>query len=234
MSDGAALSVLDWWAEAGVDTMIDEIPRDWLAAPAAAESAAPSPAAVAPAPPPVAALPTDLAGFRRWLLSDAGVPGPPARRLDAAGDPASATMLVIDMPEADDLAAGALLSGEAGALFDRMLVAIGLDRAAIYLAPFAPARPATGRIGDADCAALALLMRHHLALVRPQRLLLLGDGPARALTGLPLAQARGAVRQVESAAGTIPAIASFHPRFVLGRPDYRRPAWADLQLFMAL
>ena len=35
-----ALSALDWWREAGVDTLVDEEPRDWLRAPAKAQPAA--------------------------------------------------------------------------------------------------------------------------------------------------------------------------------------------------
>lgn len=240
MSDGLALSALDWWAEAGVDTIVGDLPHDWLAtarpaapAPPAFESAAPVEMPAAPAPA-RAAMPATLDDFRRWLLTDAGVPGPAIGRIDAAGDPATGTMVILDMPEAADRASGRLLSGDVGVLFDRMLAAMKMDRAAIYIAPFAPMRPAAGRIGDADCAALGILMRHHIALAAPRRLLLLGDAPARALTGMPLAQARGETRSIEIAGTAIPAIASFHPRFVQERPDYRKPAWADLQLFMAL
>jgi len=32
MADSVALSALDWWAEAGVDTLADDLPRDWLTA----------------------------------------------------------------------------------------------------------------------------------------------------------------------------------------------------------
>jgi DNA polymerase len=234
VTDGLALSALDWWMEAGVDTIVDELPHDWLKAdrPAAPEITASAP--IATAAPTVAALPTTLADFRAWLLADAGVPGPAGARIDVTGDPAIGTMVILDMPEADDRATGTLLSGDAGALFDRMLAAMKLDRAAIYLVPFSPARPATGRLNDADCAALARLMRHHIALAAPKRLLLLGDAPAKALLGKPLAQARGPGQSIEIAGASVPTAASFHPRFVLGRPDYRKPAWEDLQLFMAL
>lgn len=233
MTDGLALSALDWWAEAGVDTIVDDLPHDWLKAD---RPTAPVPASSAPAatPAPAAALPATLADFRAWLLTDAAVPGPVTARIDVTGDPASGTMVILDMPETDDRATGTLLSGDAGALFDRMLAAMKLDRTAIYLVPFAPARPATGRLGDADSIALARLMRHHIALAAPKRLLLLGDAPAKALLGKPLAQARAPGQSIEIGGASVPAAASFHPRFVLGRPDYRKPAWEDLQLFMAL
>jgi DNA polymerase len=237
VSDGLALSALDWWMEAGVDTIVDDLPHDWLSTARPVMSEAPSAAATAPvvsAPAAADALPATLAEYRRWLIAEAPIPGQPDARIDAMGDPATGTMVIVDMPEADDRASGNLLSGEAGALFDRMLAAMKLDRAAIYMVPFSPARPAIGRLSESDCSILAPLMRHHIALAAPQRLLLMGDAPARALLGKPLAQARGETHSMEIAGITIPTIASFHPRFVLERPDYRKPAWADLQMFMAL
>jgi DNA polymerase len=233
--DGLALSALDWWQEAGVDTIVDDLPHDWLSAIAAREPARTATADAAPVPVPAApALPNTLAEYRRWLLADAPLAGPAAARIDALGDPATATMVILDMPEAGDRASGTLLSGDVGALFDRMLAAMKLTREAIYMAPFSPARPATGRLGESDHAALAPLMRHHIALAAPKRLLVLGDAPAKAMLGMPLAQARMETRRIDIAGVPIPTIASFHPRFVLERPDYRKPAWADLQLFMAL
>lgn len=226
MEDRLAISALDWWREAGVDTFVEDDPRDWLAAtaPVRAEPAAPPPAE-APA-----ALPDDLGAFRRFLLADASIPGPPAARIDATGDPASGAMLVLDMPEASDRAEGRLLSGEVGQLFDKMLAAMGLSRETAYMAPLSPARSASGRLTPETIAALAPLMRHHVALARPKRLLLLGDAPARALLGLGCVEARGRTHDVDG----IPAIVSFHPRLLLQTPARKAAAWADLQLFMAL
>lgn len=260
MSEGAALgalSVLDWWREAGVDTLADDMPRDWLAKamplPRAKDAASPlpfrggigggeSPATRAPSSggPALAPegegpqdLPADLPAFRRWLLEDPSLPFAPRLRHDAAGDPARGCMVVVDMPEAADRGAGALLTGEAGARFDRMLAAIGLDRDALYLAPFSPARPATGRLDKPAATLLERLMRHHIALAAPARLLLLGEAAVCALTGVPVHEARGRVHRVEAGARAIPAVASFAPRLVEG-PDFRRRAWADLQAFKAL
>jgi DNA polymerase len=247
MDDRLALSALNWWEEAGVDTFVDEEPRDWLAqptqpAPSLSVSAPDrsAPAATSPQAPvgkviaPPAALPSDLAVFRRFLLQDASVPGPTAARLDATGDPASGAMLILDMPELGDRAAGHLLSGDVGALFDKMLGAMGLSRETAYLAPLSPARSASGRLTPEMIAALGALMRHHVALVRPKRLLLLGDAPTRALLGLGCVEARGRRHEFSGTDGPIPAIASFHPRLLIQTPDRKKAAWADLQLFMAL
>ncbi len=237
MVDGVALSALDWWAEAGVDVLVDDAPRDWLApAPAIERSPVPGVPASAPTPlpTPATALPADLAAFRAWLLIDAAVPGPVAARLDAIGDPAQGDVVVVDMPEAEDRAAGALLSGEVGTLFDRMLGAIGLARASVYLLPLSPARPSIGRLREADLTALTPLLHHHLGLAAPRRLLLLGDAPAQALLRAPAARARDAVHQVEIGGRQVATVASFAPRMVHQSRDYRQPVWADLQRFIAL
>lgn len=228
MLDETALSALGWWEEAGVDTLVDDTPRNWLAPAVLPTRAADAPAAAA------TALPADLAAFRAWLLADASVPGATGGRIDAAGDPALGTMIVVDMPEAADRTARTLLGGEAGALFDKMLAAMGLAREGLYLAPLAPARPASGRLDAEQSATLARLMRHHLALVAPRRLLLLGDAAIHALLGQPCAAARGKVHALAHDGGTTQAVASFHPRFLVQTPDRKAASWADLKLFMAL
>lgn len=212
-----------------MEALADEEPRDWLARPAPRAIEQPV-AAPAPQEQP---LPSDLPAFRAWLLADASVPGLPRARHDAVGDPAGGCMVVADMPEPCDRGTARLLTGEAGALFDRMLAAIGLGRDAIYLAPFAPARPASGKLDKAACATLERLMRHHLALAAPKRVLLLGDAPVCALLGCSVSQARGRVYQLQLGPRTIPAVASFPPRLVQGA-ELRRSAWADLQAFREL
>jgi uracil-DNA glycosylase family 4 len=239
--DGLAHSISDWWAQAGVDTFVDETPRDWLAAVRPAPSVEASSAAVvaAPVPPPRAALPADLGDFRAWLLADPSIPGRPAARLDAQGDAANGIMILVDMPETEDRAAGRLLSGAAGALLDRMLVAMGLSRDAIYLASFSPARPASGMLDPAAIAQLLVPLRHHLALAAPKKLLLMGEAPAQALLGLGSQAARGRAHAIDLADRSLPVIATFPPRFIVQATeadlkDRRTRVWEDLQLFMKL
>jgi len=233
MTEGLALSALDWWNEAGVDTLVDESPRDWLQSPMAPAVARPEPKAVpGPSAP---AFPTDLTEYRRWLLSDAAVPGPAPARLDAVGDPSSGVVIVVDMPEAEDRAAGSLLSGEVGARFDRMIGMIGLDRTKAYILPFTPARPTTGKVSAPDQANLRKLLDHHLGLVGPTKLLLLGDTVSQALFALPLARARGPARPLRVGERDIPAILSFPPRLVApGAAAFRQQARDDLLAFQAL
>lgn len=228
MASGWAASALSWWQEAGVDTLVDETPRDWL-----------NPKAAAPAPPlaastPAGTMPEDLGAFTAWLAETDTLPfaSDSAPRIAPAGDPKAGLMMLTDMPSAEDAAAGRLFSGEAGALFERMLAAIGYSRETIYLTPFSPIRPAVGRIDREGVAALAAIARHHVGLAAPRALLLFGDACARALLGEPMTAARGRWHALDTPAGPVRTLVTIRPQELLTQPKLKAHAWADLQMLM--
>lgn len=229
-------SAIGWWAEAGLDTIADEQPRDWLAAPArvARPTEGPAPAVSTPAAAvPAAVIPDNLDALRTLLATGDYAPqsAPPSRRIAPSGTPGAALMIVADIPDADD--AAALFTGETGRLFDAILAAIGVDRERIYLAPFSPARSA-GRIAPDQGEALAALMRRHVSLASPKALMVFGDEPARWLFGPEALQNRGGLREFNHDGGTVPAIATFHPRHLRRMPALKASAWADMRLLLGV
>lgn len=230
--DGAEAfhSMLGWWQLAGVDVTVDDIPRQWLRAPSAPISV-PDHAVSAPV---ADVLPSSLEALTTWLGSPEIFAELGARRIAPAGSAASGLMLLADMPDNEDMGGDVLISGTAGRLLDAMLGAIGRDRESIYLAPFAPGRPATGQLGPSLENELGRVARHHIALARPRGVLLLGDATIRALTGTGLAQARGSIHPINLDQATVPAIATFHPRFLLQQPARKADAWADLRMLMEI
>jgi DNA polymerase len=221
-----AASVLRWWSDAGVDVLLDEAPRDWLKPQSAAPAVAAAPLEVKGDAPP-----EQLGLFRAWLAESPTLPyaAPSAPRLCPSGDPESDLMILTDMPSSEDCAAGTLISGEAGRLFDRMLAAIGRGRETIYLAALSCLRSPDGRFntdGAKSCAALAC---HHAGLVQPKALLIFGDAASKALLGLPLAQARGKWHDLATHAGPVRALVTLPPSYLLNQPAAKAHAWADLQ-----
>lgn len=232
MSHADAASALQWWTDAGVDVLIDEAPHDWLRPKA---KAAPQ-IEVTPSAPaaPAEELPGQLNLFQAWLKDSDSLSfaSPSAPRVCPSGDPASGLMMITDMPAVEDCSAGTLLSGEVGRLFDRMLAAIGRDRASIYLASLACFRSPDGRFTDPAAAQCSTLARHHIGLVAPKAVLLLGDAASKALLGLPMMKARGRWHEISTHAGQVPAVVSFPPSYLLDQPSAKAAAWADLQLLM--
>ena len=239
----AARSVLAWWADAGVDVLIDEEPRDWLrpqpkaeAAPAVPLKAAPAARATPPAAPaPAAEAPPDqLNLFQAWLRESTALPyaAPAASRVCPSGDPASGLMILADMPTVEDCGTGALISGETGRLFDRMLAAIGRDRSSIYLAALSCLRSPDGRLATDAAKNCATLARHHIGLAEPRAVLLLGDACSKALLGLPMTQARGRWHEIVTQSGPVKALVTLSPGFLLSHPAHKKLAWADLQMLI--
>lgn len=231
---GEIESTIDWWREAGVDTIVADAPRGWLSTPKSpqpkiakagpAKKSAPQPADYGP-------MPGDIAEFRQWLhdaTSSQGAGNP----VDCIGDPASGLMILVDMPEQGDGDAGQLLSGDAGLLFDRMLAAIGRDRASIYLAPMTPSRPIGGSFDESQREFLAKSARHHIALAAPKQLLCMGDEPSRVFCGSNLNEARGSQHNFNHDGGSVTAIATFHPRFLLQQPKLKAQSWKDFQMLI--
>ena len=216
----AAAAALAWWIEAGVDVAVSETPRDWL-------KAAPTKVA-APVEAPSAVVHEDLSAFRHWLASEPGLPldSAGARRVLPHGAAGAAVMLLSDIPAMED--GEQPIGGEAWALMVRMLGAIGMGAEEAYSASLACFATPGAKLSAADLHSCAEIARKHVALVKPKRLILLGEGPTRALLGEKLPQARGRAHKVEG----VRTIATFHPRWLLQRPGDKGLAWRDLLLLM--
>ena len=221
LSRAEAASLLGWWLDAGVDAAVSEQPRDWLkpsVAPVVAPAEAPGPTQ----------LPETLEAFHAWLQAAQDLPldQPGARRILPHGRAEAEVMLISEFPAREDASDGKPIGGAAWQLMVKMLAAIGIGEAAAYSASLACFHLPAAKLDAEALDRCAELMSHHIALVKPKRLLLLGDAPARALIGHPLASARGKVHRIES----VPAVATFHPRFLLARPADKALAWRDLLL----
>jgi len=223
----AAASALDWWTEAGVDTLVEDEVRDWLT------GLKPSTAAPAIELPATETLPDTLEAFLAWRVSDAAPEaGWHSPRVASQGVAGAALMVLLDMPEAGDAESGMLLSGPEGRLLDRMLAAIGYSRASVHLATVAVARPLSGSVAREIEPRLFDLARHHVSLARPARLLLMGNLAQRAFAGAAGGAGLGSLEDINHGDRTMQVLASFHPRTLLERPVRKAEAWKHLQLLI--
>ncbi|HVF36864.1 MAG TPA: uracil-DNA glycosylase family protein [Sphingomicrobium sp.] len=217
----AADSLIGWWLDSGVDMAVGETPRDWLR-----RGAAP-----VPARPAAAAKPERLDEFQHWLSSAPGLPldRPGAVRIGPQGQQGAKVMLLADLPGPNAAADGRAIGGDAWVLAQKMLAAIGVSTKQSYIASLACFHLPGARIGREELEACAAIARDHVRLAAPERLILLGDEPSRALLGEPVARTRGKIHRVER----VRTIATFHPRWLLQRPSDKALAWRDLLLLMS-
>lgn len=148
-------------------------------------------------------------------------------------------MLVGDVPGADEDRAGLPFAGEAGILLDRMLGAIGLTREEnAYITMVINWRPPGGREPSAGEVAASLPFLHrHIELVQPKVLVLVGGFAAKAVlkTTRNVMALRGKWHAYESAGlkGSLPAMALYHPAYLMGSPTEKAAAWQDLLMLKA-
>ena len=175
----------------------------------------------------IAALCTAIAAFDGCALRDTAT-----RPVLPQGDPAPGLLLIGDPPGADEDRAGLPFAGEGGALLDRMLASIGLQRDGLLLAPLIPWRPPGGRLPSAGELAVCLPFLHRLiVLAAPRCIVLLGPLAARMLLdGKRRRPGAGWTELgVPGLATPVPALALPSPGMLATTPALRRDTWADLR-----
>jgi uracil-DNA glycosylase family 4 len=255
-------AMLDWQVELGATEAIGDVPVDRYAvaarmpvaaqgvAPAAPVAPRPSPAGPAAMAIPPGADPVALAQQAAAACADLGELRAAmeayehcelkrgARQLVFAdGTPGAPLMVVGEAPGRDEDRIGRPFVGPAGQLLDRMLAAIGRDRAdpdparAVYITNVLPWRPPENRDPTPEeIAMLRPFLRAHVRMARPRVLLLLGNHSCQALLGRRgITRLRGSFTEAEG----LPALPSFHPSFLLRQPAEKRLAWADLLALQA-
>lgn len=249
---GIAESVLAFWAEAGVDSALLEVPVDRIAEgqrPLAPRPSKPTPlrAQTAAAPRPLAidaartaaAACADLNALHAAIEAFEGYPirfeGAASRPVFSRG-PADAPVLVVgEAPGAEEDRLGQPFVGKAGKMLDRMLSAIGLaDRAFITNTVFW--RPPGNRTPTPEEQLVCRpFVEQAIRLVRPRMLLLVGAPATRSLLdqteGINRLHGRWFEWRTPEGDLEIPALPIFHPAFLMRQPTAKAMAWSDLKLF---
>ena len=247
-------AALRWQWDMGVDLAVGDAPRNYFAEAAAktariAPRLSPEPLPVRAASPQGAISPEDALAEARELAAGAaslaalkaaleGFNGCALKRsatslVFAEGEATARIAFVGGAPDADDDRSGHVLAGRSGALFDLMLRGIGLERARAHLVNLVPWRPAGGKPPTpTEIAVCEPFLRRYLELAAPEIVVALGDLPSRNVLGAkePIVRARGKWFELALPDSKIvPAIAMFHPDYLLKAPAAKRYAWADLQ-----
>jgi DNA polymerase len=145
------------------------------------------------------------------------------------GNPHARLMLIGEGPGRQEDLTGRPFVGPAGQLLERMLGAIGLQRADVFIANVVKCRPPGNRAPTDDEAAACLpYVLAQIKLVNPEVVLLLGATATRALAGRDLAITK--VRGRWLARDGRLYLPTYHPAALLRDPGRKREAWEDLKL----
>lgn len=167
----------------------------------------------------------------------------------ADGNPKADIMLIGEAPGADEDRIGKPFMGQSGQLLDRILKSIDLDRnaedasKAVYLSNVVSWRPPGNRTpAPAEIEVSLPFIERHIQLIEPKMIVLCGGIAAQSLLGnsqsisklrkawhdyLPQTQA------LKTAEGKgIPAIATYHPSYLLRTPQQKKAVWADMLMIL--
>jgi uracil-DNA glycosylase family 4 len=215
-------------------------PAPPLAAPRPRRGAALLPKPAAPAAASLAAGAHSLEALREAIRQvDTPLRETATNMVFADGNPRAPVMFIGEAPGADEDRQGKPFVGQSGQLLDRMLASIGLDRTAeapekaFYISNILPWRPPGNRNPtDAEVTLFMPFVLRHIALVRPKRLVLLGGVSAKAVLRAKdgITRLRGRWHSLETEAGPLPVLPTWHPAYLLRTPSAKRDAWTDLVL----
>ncbi len=146
------------------------------------------------------------------------------------GDHTARWMIIGEGPGAEEDQRGEPFVGRAGKLLDAMLAALQLRRDGVYIANIVKCRPP----GNRDPSAVEIescwpYLLRQIEWVDPALILALGRVAAQRLLGVDsaLSRLRG---KVHNALGGRKLVATYHPAYLLRRPEAKAAAWQDLKL----
>lgn len=140
-------------------------------------------------------------------------------------------MLIGEAPGADEDAQGEPFVGRAGKLLDSMLAAIGLNREQVFIANILKCRPPNNENPTPEQAEKCRpYLDRQIELIEPRVILALGAVAAHNLLNVetPIGKLRGTVHEMSGSG--IPVIPTYHPAYLLRRPQGKAQAFEDLLL----
>ncbi|AOB27937.1 MULTISPECIES: uracil-DNA glycosylase [Bordetella] len=212
-------------------------PRPPLAAPRPAEPAAEVDGQAARAAVAARAAGADL-GQLQQLVQDCTACGLCQGRRHAVfgmGAQPARWMVVGEAPGEQEDRQGLPFVGRSGKLLDAMLQSVGMSRERdVFIANVIKCRPPGNRNPKPEeIAACNPYLRRQIALLNPERILVLGRFAAQTLLGTEatIGNLRGRMHSLQTDEGrSIPVVVSYHPAYLLRSPAEKARAWQDLLL----
>jgi uracil-DNA glycosylase len=155
----------------------------------------------------------------------------------ADGQSNARVMVIGEAPGEDEDRQGLPFVGVSGKLLDRMLASVGLDRTKnVYITNIVFWRPPGNRKPTSDEIVQCLpFVQRQIEILDPALLLLIGGPSASTLLANPqgITKIRGKWLDYKTPGlpRPIPAMATFHPAYLLRSPQQKRLAWRDLLMF---
>jgi uracil-DNA glycosylase len=149
------------------------------------------------------------------------------------GDPGARLLFLGEGPGVEEDRSGRPFVGAAGELLERIIQAMKMTRAQVYICNIVKCRPPGNRNPEEEeIAACRPFLERQLNVLRPDVICALGNVAARSLLGTtaPISRLRGRFHDYHG----IKVMPTFHPAYLLRNPDDKRLVWEDMKKIMAI
>jgi len=149
------------------------------------------------------------------------------------GDSNSPIMIVGEGPGQKEDELGKPFVGDAGNLLDKMLKAINIERQKIYITNVVNYRPPNNRKPEhSEINRYSKYLKEHIAIIDPKILILMGSTAMEAILGSnkKISKERGQWKEVIIGKKNYKVIVTFHPAYLLRKPDQKKFSWEDLKI----
>ena len=142
-------------------------------------------------------------------------------------------MIVGDVPSEEEDSSAQMYRGAAGELLEKMLQAMKLSTDEVFYTPAVKCRPPENRQPHvAESKTCFKHLQQQIAEQKPECILAFGNLAALGVLNqkLKVTEARG---QWFNTIDNIPVMVTYHPAYLLRKPEEKKAAWGDLQQVMA-
>tara|TARA_Y200000002_G_scaffold354574_1_gene334929 strand:- start:971 stop:1672 length:702 start_codon:yes stop_codon:yes gene_type:complete len=149
------------------------------------------------------------------------------------GNPKAKIMIIGEGPGSNEDQEGIPFVGRAGALLDKMLFSIDLNRKNVYITNVVNYRPPENRRPtEKEIAKYLPYLKKHIEIINPKILILLGSTALNTLVGndVVISKARGQWIEKQFGECKTSIIVTFHPAFLMRQPAQKKMAWIDLKM----
>ncbi len=151
----------------------------------------------------------------------------------ADGNIQSPIMIIGEGPGQKEDELGKPFVGDAGNLLNKMLKAINIEREKIYISNVVNYRPPNNRKPEpSEINRYSEYLKEHISIINPKILILMGSTAMEALLGSNkrISKERGQWKEVIIKQKNYKTIVTFHPAYLLRKPDQKKFSWEDIKI----
>ena len=151
----------------------------------------------------------------------------------ADGNIQSSIMIVGEGPGQKEDELGKPFVGDSGNLLNKMLRAIKIERKKIYITNVVNYWPPNNRKPEqSEINRYSKYLKEHISIIDPKILILMGSTAMEALFGINkrISKERGQWKEVIIKQKNYKTIVTFHPAYLLRKPDQKKFSWEDLKI----